>query len=305
MSKEIKQAFINEMDEKYELVYIGQDQNLLPYVNDIEDCLSKHTDEYLSTVWEYLDYVWEEECEKEIDALEKKLLENEQLKHLHLYIPEWIKDFDNRDQIQHEIGKRDKEEPIKDLVRNTNLRARATLYTNYDCLMDNFDMNNTYSYDKYFKDIIDVLFLNPSKVKHVFNEMGINTTGRFPNKKYREGKEAVLYEEFAEELLNQTTYGLLTFVGMLPMEGLYEKGFKDYKYITIPKGNKCGIFGAWNGGGGLMEMTLQRDLTIPIHRKGKTKVDVLEIEVDEPNCTGYCIDEVYGIGNRSFWNNSK
>ncbi|MCD7909588.1 MAG: hypothetical protein LUH04_18270 [Clostridium sp.] len=51
-----------------------------------------------------------------------------------------------------------------------------------------------------------------------------------------------------------------------------------------------------------MEMTLQRDLTILINRKCKTKVDRLEIEVDALGCSGYCIDEVYGIDGTSYWN---
>lgn len=156
-------------------------------------------------------------------------------------------------------------------------------------------MGNTYHYDEYVKDIIDVLYLNPAIVKKVFNEYGINTPGRWPDLSYRNGKEAVEYKDLAEEFLNQCCYGLLTFMGMFPLMDLYQNGFEVYKKILIPRGNSCGMYSSWNGGGSLMEMKLKRDLIIPVKRRNKTQYDRIELCVDEWKCNGYCINEVYGM----------
>lgn len=151
-------------------------------------------------------------------------------------------------------------------------------------------------YDEYFKDMVDLLCLNPAKVKQVFNQKDINTIGRWPDKPKRNGKEAVRYEDLADEMLNQCCYCLLTFMGLMPLTDLYQNNFGEYKTIIIPKGNNCGMFNSWNGGGSLMEMVLLRDLYIPVEFTRKTEYDRCEICVDEPRCgNGYCINEVYGL----------
>jgi hypothetical protein len=85
-------------------------------------------------------------------------------------------------------------------------------------------------------------------------------------------------------------------MGMFPLQSMYEKGFRKHHQIVIPKGNSCGLFNYWNGGGSMLEMTLKRDLVLPLRLPRKTEYDSFELFVDERNCnTGYCIDEVYGM----------
>ena len=89
---------------------------------------------------------------------------------------------------------------------------------------------------------------------------------------------------------------------MLPLQDLYDNHFREITNITIPKGNNCGMFSDWRGGGSLMEMKLLRDLTIPVSWKHKSKYDSLDLYVDERGVKeySYSIDEVYGM-NYSFW----
>lgn len=167
-------------------------------------------------------------------------------------------------------------------------------------------MGNTYEYSEYIKDIVDLLNLNPALVKKSFRKYGINTAGAWPNKFNRNGKEYVKYDAFSNEISNTACYTLLTFTGMIPLVDMYDHEFKGMTKITIPAGNYCGLYGDWNGGGSLLEMELLRDLTIdlqnPLKRKHTTKHDTACLYVDERGCTGYCIDEVYGM-SYSFWKN--
>lgn len=301
ISNEIEQQFISRLDNTYYLVYIDYRESLDNSGKTIQQCIDEKSleplDELLTDRLSDAEY---ESTNYHIKEIKEAIFDDNSLVHLHPYIEDWLHDAENKDGIRDKMYDRDKSTPVKDLLDNTNLRARATLYTNYDSLPPNYDLGNTYSYSEYVKDMIDVLYLNPAKVKKAFRQHGINTAGRFPNLAYRNGKEAVTYESFADELLNQCCYGLLTFAGILPLQDLYNNGFQQIKYITIPKGNTCGIFNSWNGGGSIMEMELLRDLKIPVTFKRKTKYDYLALEVDECGCNGYSINEVYGLIS-SFW----
>jgi hypothetical protein len=229
-----------------------------------------------------------------LEDLQNRLLCDSRYERLHPHIEDWLEE--NRNEMLETIEERDTSNPCKEMAGRSTIRGRVTLHTNYDCLAHNYDMNNTYRYSEYFKDITDLLCLNPRKVKETFNRKGINTIGRWPDKAKRTGKEAVSYESLADEMQNQCCYGLLTFMGMLPLAGLYENNFGEYKTIVVPKGNYCGMFNSWNGGGSLMEMKLLRDLYLPVKFLRKTQYDRSELCVDEPGCgNGYCIDEVYGL----------
>jgi len=182
------------------------------------------------------------------------------------------------------------------LIRRTRLRARVTQYSNYECLPSNWDMRNTYYYQDYFKDIIDNLYLNPAKVKQTFNKYGIKAAGKWTNLSYRNGKEAVEYDAFAEEVINQCCYCQFVFMGLFPLESMYMNDFKQYNKIIIPKGNSCGFFNSWHGGGSMLGIELKRDLVLPFQIPRKTSYDSFDLEVDEIGCnSGYCIDEVYGM----------
>jgi len=302
ISEEIRQEFIKRLDEKYYLIYIDYNENLRGNAKTIHECINKENPDKLYEELDesFFESVYERAMD-EIEQIKSNIYTDNSIEHLHPFIDEWLDLVDNEDYIRHLIEDKDQSTPIENLIGNTSLRARATLYTNYDCLPDNWSMGNTYSYSEYVKDMIDVLCLNPALVKKKFVEKGINTVGCFPNLAYRNGKEAVSYDDFAQELLNQCCYGLLTFAGMLPLEDLYDNHFRKITHITIPKDNYCGMFNAWNGGGSIMEMKLLRGLKVPVSWARKTTYDSLDLSVDEPKCDGYCIDEVYGLV-RSFWN---
>ena len=183
----------------------------------------------------------------------------------------------------------------------TKIRARVTQFTNFDCLPSNWDMRNTYYYEDYFRDIIDTLWLNPAIVRKTFLERGITAPGKWPNLAYRNGKEAVEYTALADEVNNQSCYAHLVFMGMFPLRTMYDNSFRKHLKMIIPKGNSCGFYGYWNGGGSLLSMTLKRDLVLPLRLRGKTEFDRFDLDVDERNCgVGYCIDEAYGM-IRSAW----
>ncbi|MDH6310900.1 hypothetical protein M2451_004061 [Dysgonomonas sp. PFB1-18] len=300
ISDVIKQAFLENMNKEYELVYTDYRDNYDDSGKIIQDCINnRNTEAIENNQWE-ADSLYESST-IELSNLENKILSTPEYKHLHPYISRWLDREDNWTFIKNTIIDRDISAPIQKMVERSELRSRAILYTNYDCLPHNYDMGNTYCYDEYFKDIIDVLCLNPKKVKETFNKKGINTIGRWPDKRSRNGNEAVSYADLTDEILNQSCYGLLTFMGLLPIKSLYENNFEEYKSIVIPKGNNCGMFNDWNGGGSLMEMELLRDLYVPVRFSGKTEYDRFEMCVDERGCNnGYCIDEVYGL-IRSAW----
>ena len=83
---------------------------------------------------------------------------------------------------------------------------------------------------------------------------------------------------------------------MLPLQTMYDNDFRKHHKIIIPKGNSCGFFSSWNGGGSLLGIELKRDLILPVQPPQKTKWDRFDLEVDERRCnSGYCINDVYGL----------
>jgi hypothetical protein len=113
---------------------------------------------------------------------------------------------------------------------------------------------------------------------------------------YRNGKEAIEYDDFADEILNQSSSGYLVFMGIFPLKNMYEHGFGKYHQIIVPKGNSCGLYSSYCGGGSLLGMKLKRNLALPVRLPGKTQYDKFDLEIDEQKCgTGYCIDEAFGL----------
>lgn len=297
ISKQIENAFIGELEEKYHLVYTHYDDNLnnSPYV--FQECMEVQNS---IPVFEKLND-WIFNCQYHVSndiigKIKNDILNDNNHSDIHQYIDRWLNDAENIDNLRYDITERDDSDPVTELVNKTSLRARVTQFTNFDCLPSRRDMGNTYPYTGYFKDIIDTLCLNPAIVKQTFNKIGINTVGRFPNLSYRNGKEAVDYAEFAQEVSNQYCYCHLVFMGMLPLKSMYANDFNIHQKIIIPKGNCCGFYSWWNGEGSLLEMTLKRDLILPVKIPRKTEYDRFQLDIDETNCgNGYCIDEVYGM----------
>lgn len=302
IAEEIRQAFISRLDDKYDLVFVDYRSNINESGNEIQKCIDAESGD---TLYDYnndwISDIATENADGCLDEIKDKILGDNSLEHLHPFVEEWLDTDNNRCDIRYMIEDRDESTPMQDIIKQTRLRARAMLYTNYDCLPHNYDMGNTYSYTDYFRQIIDTLNLNPYWVMLTFHRYCIHTVGHFPDIRKRNGKEAVRYADFAEEILNQHSYGLLTFAGLLPLNELYDNNFTKIKYITIPKGNYCGMFSDWRGGGSLMDMEILRDFKIPVCRPLGTRHDKLLLHVDENGCDGHCIDSVYGL-DRSYWN---
>jgi hypothetical protein len=297
INQQIKEAFTAEMEDKYHLVYTAYDESFNHSAENIQECMEKHEVEPLYEITDD----WFSECQYQgglsiIDELKNTIFNDGKYADIQPYIEDWLDDADNKDYLRFQIEERDHSDPISELIGRTRIRARITQYSNFDGLSSNWDLGNTYHYKDYFKDIIDTLWLNPATVKKVFTEKGITAEGIWVNLAYRNGKEAVEYNDFADEVKNQTCNCFLVFMGMFPLQDMYENGFAKYHQIIVPKGNSCGFYCWCGGGGSLLSMTLKRDLVLPVKIPKKSEYDRFELDVDERNCeNGYCIDEVYGL----------
>ena len=59
-------------------------------------------------------------------------------------------------------------------------------------------------------------------------------------------------------------------------------------FIAINKRVECGLFDTWNGGGGCLEIELEKDIKLPLKY-------IDSIEVDKSNTRGYGVADVYGL----------
>lgn len=113
-----------------------------------------------------------------------------------------------------------------------------------------------------------------------------------------------------EEILNASTYmNCLTFLVRMTLEDaikLQERIKEDKKlksesgswydpenrlgtdFITIDKRVECGLFDTWNGGGGCLEIILEKDIQLPLKY-------IDSIEVDKSNTRGYGVADTYGL----------
>lgn len=202
---------------------------------------------------------------------------------------------------------RDGSDILKKLARNSSdIPIRITLHSNYDVLSSGYSCGvYGYEYESYFGDLINALYLNPYKVKKMLNDMEITTIGKFPNYKYREGKELVSYEDLHKEMINHSNEsGQLVFVATIDLKDLYKNDF-NLNEIVVPKGNNAGIFSSWVGGGSVIEMELQRDFKINLNKK-KSKYDYWSVKIDARRIgNGYTIKEVYGVASDFFGDNIK
>ena len=303
INQRILQAFTDEMQEKYHLVYTHYDDSFNHSPDIVQKCMEEREMYPLfELVDDWLNDNRYENSVEIINELKDRLQSDKKYAAVHPYIEDWINDDENREHLRYCIEERDQSEPVSEIISQTRFRARLTQFTNCDSLPSNYDMRNTYQYLDYFKNIVDTLHLNPAKVKQTFIKKGINTEGNWINLVYRNGKEAVEYDDFADEILNQSCNAQLVFMGMFPLKIMYSHGFRKYHKIIVPKGNSCGLYSSCYGGGSLLGMELKRDLVLPIRLPGKTKYDRFDLEIDEPKCNGYCIDDVYGL-IRKAWGN--
>ena len=288
------------MEPSYTLVWTDYNDNLDNHLDIIRKCLDRRNCDCL---WEKAGE-WYGDAEYEaVHGIMEKLKEE-------CFV---FNDFDehevdaffdeHEDAIRDEIYSRNDSDVVKDLIRYTDdIPIRVEMLSDYDCINSNwFESQGGYSYEEsYFGDMVDSLNLNPAQVKKLLTSHGYKVYGRFPNRKSRNGKEQVSYEQFYEELINSCCgANLLTYIGKVSLQELYDADF-SLTEVIIPKGNCCGLFSSTYGGGSLLEMELKQDVKLKLEVKGcngfRFRLD------DERSKYDYSIQHVYGVDD-SFFNN--
>lgn len=288
------------MEPSYTLVWTDYNDNLDNHYDIIQECLDKRNCECL---WEktdewYRDTEWE--AIREIIAKLK-----EECTVFHDFDEEEVDAFfdEHEDDIRDEIYSRNDSDVLKDLIKNTDeIPVRVEMLSNYDCINSNwFESQGGYRYDEsYLGDMIDTLNLNPVKVKKLLAEHGYKTYGRFPNRRSRNGKEQVSYEQFYEELINSCCgANLLVYIGRVNLNELYNAEF-SLSEVIIPKGNCCGLFSSTFGGGSLLEMELKQDIKLKLEVKD---YHGFRFRIDNERSMYDCsIRHVYGVDDSFFGN---
>ena len=286
------------MEPSYTLVWVDYRDNLDDNLDIIQKCLDKGN---CDSLWEKTDdWYGETEWEAVRTIIEK--LKEECIVFRDFEESEVEDFFDcHEDEIRNEIYSRDDSNVMKGLLKNTgDIPVRVEMLSNYDCINSNWlESQEGYRYkESYFGDMIDALNLNPARVKRMLVEKGYTVYGRFPDKKYRDGKEQVSYEQFYHELINSCCgANLLTYIGKVSLQELYDAGF-SLKEVIIPKGNCCGIFSSMYGGGSLLEMELRKDVRLKLEVRDCHGFRFrLDNERSEYECS---IKHVYGVCDSFF-----
>lgn len=281
------------------LYYVDYNDNLDEHTEIIQKCIDdKSCDALYMAIdewyWDCANYEYYDD-ELKADICRKFDIEDYEAEEI-------LEEF--RDEIRDHYYNVDDSNVLKDLVSNSRpINIRIPLYSNYDCMNSHY-FEGGYAYrESYFGDMVDVLNLNPAKVKKMLLENDVKCYGSFPNYKNRDGKEYVSYADFWQELQNSCCgANLLVFVGKVDIQDLIDNNF-ELKEVTIPRGNNCGLFSDTFGGGSVLEMELQKDFTIKLdvpRKKGLTKYDSFSLLIDETN--GYSINSVYGVSSKFFGN---
>lgn len=196
---------------------------------------------------------------------------------------------------------------MKQLISNTgNVNVRVQWYSNYDCINSHWlESQGEYmyknpegEYQEYFGQVVDLLNLNPHKVKEHFTAQGIEMRGEWPDLKERNEFELVSYEDFWVEEENRSCGAcLFSFIGQVDLNELIEG--KPTK-VVIPKGNTCGFFSSMQGGGSMIDMELREDVAIDLTTHGDSEYDHWALLLDGSD--GYAVSEVYGCTDGFFGN---
>jgi hypothetical protein len=191
---------------------------------------------------------------------------------------------------------------LKQLCRNTpDLNVRIEMFSNYDCINSHWlESDGGYTADgSYFGDAIRQLGLDPSRVKGMLRHKGVKVYGNWRSRK--DHKRIVEYgARLFEEIENRSCgANLLTFTGTLDVYTALTTNWKKKPRVTIPKGNYCGFFSNFQGGGSMMDLPLIRDFTVRLNH-AYDKSGYLKYGLSIDNKDRYGIDAVYGMSS-SFW----
>ena len=177
------------------------------------------------------------------------------------------------------------------------VNVRISMYSNYDCINSHWlESQGPYTLeDSYFGDMVKQLRLNPKEVKQMLLDKGMEVAGRWPNKPGI--KPLVTLEHFWRELENASCgANLLTFLARIDAKEYLSKP----KKIVVPKGNMCGLFSSFQGGGSVLEMELQTDFEIDLTKKyDRSGYLSYGLSIDDPS-NSYSIQNVYGTDSSMF-----
>ena len=288
------------MEQSYTLVWTDYNDNLDNHLDIIRQCLDKRNYECL---WENTDE-WYSDAEWE--SVRDIIIElKDECTESYGFDEEEVDDFfeEHDEEIRDEIYRRNDSDVLKELIKNTDdIPIRVEMLSDYDCINSNwFESQGGYRYEEsYLGDMVDSLNLNPAKVKKQLTGHGYKVYGRFPNRKSRDGKEQVSYEQFYEELVNSCCgANLLTYIGRVSLKELYDANF-SLKEVIIPKGNCCGLFSSMYGGGSLLEMELKLDVRLKLEVKG---CNGFRFRLDDERSKYDCsVQHVYGVDDSFFGN---
>jgi hypothetical protein len=287
------------MKDSYQLAYVDYRDSLDEHLDLIQECIDNK--DITPLTYKCDEWFWESKAASVDDIYEdllNKCVRSHGMKEAYKFFS------DNEDAIRDEIGERDSSNEIRDLLSNTSdIPVRIELVTDNDCYDSTYDESRrqqTY-WNRYLGDMADVLRLNPARLKEVMIKRGFDVQGRFPDKKYRNGREKVDYDDFLDEL-ESTTCGsnLLTFIMRLRPVDLYDNGF-DIRNIVIPEGNLCGLYSSIYGGGGCMEIKLKQKVKIRIADENKKHMYFrISVDGNRKNKGEYTIKDCYGVISEFF-----
>ena len=154
--------------------------------------------------------------------------------------------------------------------------------TNNEALHD-FAHNNDFGEDDKFSQL-------SSSWPFILKSQGIEGVDSVEDLRDVEGK---VVSSIVEEIEN-TTSGMnaFTFFVKMSMEDFLKLQEGNYSSITLKAGTPCGLVDFWYGAGSLLEVDLDKPVTLP---KG-----TFNAVVDKANPYGYSVEQIYGMLS-SFW----
>ena len=186
---------------------------------------------------------------------------------------------------------------IKELLRGSE-NLRFTMYSNYDCMNSLwFESQAGLSYEEsYLGAVINMLELNPLKIKELLDADGYTVHREWPDLPLRDPYVDV--KKFYDELLNQCCPAVnLVILSQVNQYDLLKDGKKGK--VVIPKGNPVGFYSTFQGGGSPFEVLLLRDFEIDLEGHGETKYDHWGMNVDNPD-DPYHLKNCYGAYDSMF-----
>lgn len=190
---------------------------------------------------------------------------------------------------------------IKTLLRNTGVvDVRVQMKSNFDVLDANrtIHINGGYSYSGIFKQIVDMLNLNPSILQSVMSDKECKSQGTFPNMPERDKKENVHYLNFCDELMcNIGGSCKWVFLAKLDLVELYDNGFRFPNSVTIPEFNYGGLFDSYCGSGSEIDCRATNDITIKLNEEVKDENGTYSMELLYDNASKHSIKSVYDFTN--------